>query len=170
MKDMQESLAKLRALKEDDKTEAAMLRSRIDEQSRLIMILKQRADEEILRAQALERITKELSDFKDQADNVLKNEIRKYSILDSRFNCLASNHEEMIKIKDEYKRVNQELREENSKLKNDNSRLFSQAIQDKDQKIQELEKKLSILKEQNTAVEAKFRLVLHFFVVINVYV
>ena len=40
MGDMQEKLQKLRALSEDDKTEAAMLRSRIDEQSQLIMILK----------------------------------------------------------------------------------------------------------------------------------
>ena len=41
MGDMQEKLKKLRGLAEDDKTENAMLRSRIDEQSQLIMILKQ---------------------------------------------------------------------------------------------------------------------------------
>ena len=41
MGDIQENLRKLRALSEDDKSEAAMLRSRIDEQSQLIMILKQ---------------------------------------------------------------------------------------------------------------------------------
>ena len=37
---MKANLEKLRSLSEDDKTEAAMLRSRIDEQSQLIMILK----------------------------------------------------------------------------------------------------------------------------------
>ena len=40
MSSMKANLEKLRSLSEDDKTEAAMLRSRIDEQSQLIMILK----------------------------------------------------------------------------------------------------------------------------------
>lgn len=157
---MQENLAKLKALKEDDKTEAAMLRSRIDEQSRLIMILKQRADEEIIRAQTLDRINKELTDFRENADHMLKNEIRKSTLLENRFHSLASNHEEMIKIKDEYKRVNQELREENTRLKNENARLFSKAIQEKDTRILELEKKFAVLKQENTNMEAKVRFVL----------
>lgn len=136
-----------------------MLRSRIDEQSRLIMILKQRADEELLRAQALDKVNKELTELKEHSDDVLKNEMRKYNILDSRFGNLASNHEEMIKIKNEYKRVNQELREENARLKNENSRMFSKVVQDKDAKIQELENKFAIMKEQNGSLEIKLRYV-----------
>ena len=42
---MQQNLDKLKNLSHDDKTETAMLRSRIDEQGQLICILKQRADE-----------------------------------------------------------------------------------------------------------------------------
>ena len=162
MQEMQENLAKLKALKADDKTEAAMLRSRIDEQSKLIMILKQRADEEIIRAQTLDRINKELTDFRENADSMLKNEIRKFTLLEGRFHSLAANHEEMIKFKDEYKRVNQELREENARLKNENARLFSKAIQEKDARILELEKKFVIIKQENTNMEAKLRFVLCF--------
>ncbi|KAK7109428.1 coiled-coil domain-containing protein 89-like [Littorina saxatilis] len=157
MDEMQESLAKLKSLKADDKTENALLRSRIDEQSRLIMILKQRADEEIVRAQTLDRINNELTDFREHADDMLKNEVRKFTLLENRFYSLASNHEEMIKIKDEYKRVNKELREENARLKSDNARLFSKAIQEKDAQILELEKKFVIVKQENTNMEAKFR-------------
>nr|KAG5709428.1 hypothetical protein BaRGS_029277 [Batillaria attramentaria] len=157
VQEMRETLSKLKNLKEDDKNEAGMLRSRIDEQSRLIMVLKQRADEEIIRAQTLDRVNKELIEFRDHADDLLKNELRKYNILEGRFQHLATNHEEMIKIKDEYKRVNQELREENARIKSENARLFSRAIQDKDARIQELEKKFATMREQNSNMEAKLR-------------
>lgn len=63
---MQTNLVKLKALTEDDKAENAKLRSRIDEQCQLIMILKQRADEGTIRTQTLEKINKELMDFRDK--------------------------------------------------------------------------------------------------------
>lgn len=63
---MQHNLSKLKALSEDDKTENAKLRSRIDEQCELIMILKQRADDGTLKIQTLEKINRELSSFRDQ--------------------------------------------------------------------------------------------------------
>ena len=43
------SLSKLNNLTADEKGELGLLRSRIDEQSQLIMILKNRADEHLLR-------------------------------------------------------------------------------------------------------------------------
>ena len=55
MVELQTNLSKLKALSEDDKTENALLRSRIDEQSQLIMILKQQTDEAVNRARSLER-------------------------------------------------------------------------------------------------------------------
>ncbi|XP_071102163.1 coiled-coil domain-containing protein 89-like [Haliotis cracherodii] len=157
MTDMEQTLSKLRALSEDDKTEAGMLRSRIDEQSQLIMILKQRADEAVIRTQTLDAINKELMEFRDNANEQLQHEIRKFNILDSRFNDLASNHEEMIKYKDEYKRVNQGLRAENAKLREDNAKLFSQAIAERDQQIAELDKKCSEIKSQYTVIEQRCR-------------
>lgn len=61
MSTIQENLAKLKGLKDDDKTETALLRSRIDEQSQLIMILKQRTDEAVQRARTLEARNEELN-------------------------------------------------------------------------------------------------------------
>ena len=158
---MEDTLSKLRALSEDDKTEAAMLRSRIDEQSQLIMILKKRADESLIRAQTLEKVNKELTDFRDNANEQLQHEIRKFNILDQRFNDLASNHEEMIKYKDEYKRVNKDLRAENAKLREDNAKLFSQAILDRDQQIEELGQKCTTLKSQYSTIEQKHRYIFY---------
>ncbi|KAI8793179.1 coiled-coil domain-containing protein 89-like isoform X1 [Biomphalaria glabrata] len=157
MEDMQKNLMKLKQLTEDDKMENTKLRSRIDEQCQLIMILKQRADEGTIRCQTLEKINKELLDFREQAEAMLKSEIKKYDVLDTRFNQLASNHEEMIQIKDEYKRANQELREDNTRLKDENGRLFSKTIAEKDNKIQELEKKCSTMSEQIVTLEQKLR-------------
>ena len=151
------NLAKLKGLSKDDKTENAMLRSRIDEQSQLIMILKNRADEAIVRTQTLEKINSELTEFRENATENLNHEIRKFNILDKRFNDLASNHEEMIKYKDEYKRVNAELRSENDKLRDENARLFSKAIIEKDQMIQKLEEKVASSQNQISALEAKLR-------------
>ncbi|CAL1528454.1 unnamed protein product [Lymnaea stagnalis] len=157
MDEMQENLGKLKALSEDDKLENSKLRSRIDEQCQLIMILKQRADDGTIRIQTLEKINKELLDFRDKAETMLKSEIKKFDILDGRFNNLASNHEEMIRIKDEYKRVNQELREENSRLKDENGRLFSNSIAEKDNRIYELEKKCTSFQEQCITLEQQLR-------------
>ena len=150
-------MSKLKGLAKDDKTENAMLRSRIDEQSQLIMILKNRADEAITRIQTLEKINTELVSFRDNAKEQLDQEIRKFKLLDGRFNDLASNHEELIKYKDEYKRVNIELRRENELLREDNARLFSQAILEKDELIGKLEGKLGAAKDQCAALESKYK-------------
>ncbi|XP_071151580.1 coiled-coil domain-containing protein 89-like, partial [Mytilus edulis] len=146
MSDMQRNLSKLKSLSEDDKTETAMLRSRIDEQSQLIMILKQRADDVSRKSQTLDKINKEMMDFRENAQEMLDGEIRKYNILNARFDDLASNHQELIKIKDEYKRSNQELRIENSRLREENERIFSGAVMEKDKQIAEMDRKLSSFK------------------------
>lgn len=157
MSDMQRNLSKLKSLSEDDKTETAMLRSRIDEQSQLIMILKQRADDVSRKSQTLDKINKEMMDFRENAQEMLDGEIRKYNILNARFDDLASNHQELIKIKDEYKRSNQELRIENSRLREENERIFSGAVMEKDKQIAEMDRKLSSFKEQYTMLEQKHR-------------
>ena len=157
MSDMQNNLQKLKGLSAEDKTEKAMLRSRIDEQSQLIMILKKRADEVSEKTRTVDRINKELVDFRDSSKDMLDYELKKSNMLSKRFDELAYNHEEMIKIKDEYKRSNKELREENARLKEDNARLFSGAIQEKDQQIADLERKMSEAKQMCTSLEQRNR-------------
>jgi len=115
--EVEHSMQNLRNLTEDDKTEIGFLRARVEEQSRLIMILKQRGDEYILRNKALETLTREFSEEKDALENEIKELDRKCELTNKRFMDLAENHEEMIKIKDEYKATNLILVEENRKYK-----------------------------------------------------
>ncbi|XP_077978620.1 coiled-coil domain-containing protein 89-like isoform X2 [Glandiceps talaboti] len=145
---MLDNLDKLRSLSKDDKTENAMLRSRIDEQSQLICILKQRSDEYVQKALTLDRVNKELEHFRDNAQHIIDNEIKKFNLLDKRFYELADNHEEMIRFKDEYKRQNEELRKQNAKLKDDNEKLFSGAIMERDEKINSMEKHIRSFQQQ----------------------
>ncbi|KAM4700675.1 coiled-coil domain-containing protein 89 [Discoglossus pictus] len=106
------SLSKLGLLPWDEKTENGLLRSRLDEQSQLICLLKRRADETLQRCQALERISQELERKSEEAQSRLLAEKKRGDQLEERFNMLASNHQDMIRFKDEYKRQNEELRAE----------------------------------------------------------
>lgn len=89
---------KLHNLTLDDKMENALLRSRIDEQSQLIMILKKRADEAIEARKQLEGFNSNLQGCKDDLEDQLRETSKKCEMLDARFFELASNHEEMIKV------------------------------------------------------------------------
>ena len=74
-----------------------------------------------------------------------------------RWHELAENHDEMIKIKDDYKRRNVDLTAENARLREDNAKLFSKAIQERDATIGELQKKLNAIKEQSSAMDKQNR-------------
>ena len=152
---MQANLTKLKALSSDDKTEKAMLRSRIDEQSQLIMILKQSADDSTMKVRTLEKINHELEKFRDESNDQLKRELRKFNMLDARFNDLAANHEQMIQFKDQYKRQNEMLRKENQRILSENERLFSKAINERDGIITEMDKKLVDLNCQCRDLDTK---------------
>ncbi|MBN3326412.1 CCD89 protein, partial [Atractosteus spatula] len=141
MDDVHTALEKLRGLSQDDKTESALLRSRIDEQSSLICILKQRADEMLLRCQALERINSELETLREDVHKELENERKRSSQLEQRFLDLAANHQELINFKDEYKRQKAELKEENERL----------------QLILQLTQELKDLAEQHKILEAEYK-------------
>ncbi|XP_033639262.1 coiled-coil domain-containing protein 89-like [Asterias rubens] len=146
--EMKENLDKLKKLSKDDKSESAMLRSRIDEQSALICILKQRADEALTQSQTLKRVNQELETFRCQAQEIIETEIKKSSMLDQRFFELAENHEEMIRIKDDYKHRNEELVKENAHLRSENTNLFSASLREKDEQIDSLQKHVLSLKDQ----------------------
>ncbi len=81
-------------------------------------------------------------------------------MLDERFSQLASNHEELIKFKDEYKRQNKHLRTENTRLKEENRRLFSKVLEEKDQRVQELEAELGRETKRCQVLEQKNKWVL----------
>ncbi|XP_078084322.1 coiled-coil domain-containing protein 89 [Mustelus asterias] len=150
---VQITLEKLRGLSQDDKTENALLRSRIDEQSQLICILKQRADESLLRCQTLETINTELENQHKALKQQLEGQVKQSAQLEERFMDLAFNHQEIIKFKDEYKSQNEELRKENEKLQRENESIFCKALEQKDDKIFKLSNELGKCLKQCKALE-----------------
>ncbi|XP_008570505.1 PREDICTED: coiled-coil domain-containing protein 89 [Galeopterus variegatus] len=135
---LKEALANLRGLSEEEKSEKAMLCSRIQEQSQLICILKRRSDEALERCQILELLNTELEEKRMQEAEKLKAQSKHVQKLEERFMTLAANHELMIRFKDEHKGQNIKLREENEKLRLENSSLFSQALKDEEAKVLQL--------------------------------
>lgn len=107
--EIEESLKNLRNLSQEEKTEQGMLKSRIEEQSRLIMSLKQRADDFIRKNMSFEKLNQELHDRNEQCEQEIKQTNAKFKDLLDKFNYLGNNHEQLIVIKDEYKHKNEEL-------------------------------------------------------------
>lgn len=138
MDGLREALANLRGLSEEEKGEKAMLRSRIQEQSQLICILKRRSDEALERCQILELLNSELEEKRMQEMEKMKVQNEQVQKLESRFMTLAANHELMIRFKDEHKSENVKLKEENEKLRQENNSLFSQALKDQENKVLQL--------------------------------
>ncbi|XP_021023661.1 coiled-coil domain-containing protein 89 [Mus caroli] len=138
MDGLREALANLRGLSEEEKGEKAMLRSRIQEQSQLICILKRRSDEALERCQILELLNSELEEKRLQEMEKLKAQSEHVQKLENHFMILASNHEQMIRFKDAHKSENVKLKEENARLRQENNSLFSQALKDQEAKVLEL--------------------------------
>ena len=93
-----ESLLTQRGLSEDERSENALLRSRIDEQSQLIMTLKRSADEALQTAASLDKRNRTLTADCKRACDDLAVQMRRFALLESRFNQLASNHKQMIEV------------------------------------------------------------------------
>lgn len=157
MDSIQKSLEKLWSLPTGDETETGMLRSRIDEQSSLICILKQRADELLLRCQALQKINTELEDQVTGCQKELDGEIKKAEMIERRFMDLAANNQAIIAFMDEYKNLNVQLKLENKQLQSENETLFSQKLQDKEVVVQKLMQEVKLLTEKYTNKENEYR-------------
>lgn len=155
MDSIQKSLEKLRSLSAEDTTE--VLRSRIDEQSSLILILKQRADEVLLRCQALEKINTELEGRVTDCQKELDSERKKAELLEKRFMDLAANNQAIIAFMDEHKNENTQLKLENKQLQSENETLFSQKLQDKEVFVQKLMQEIKHLTEKFTNKENEYR-------------
>ncbi|XP_063808514.1 coiled-coil domain-containing protein 89 [Pseudophryne corroboree] len=132
------SIQKLSSLPWDAETENRLLRSRLDEQSQLICMLKRRADDTLLQCQGLEEENRELQRRCTDAGSALAAERTRGDRLEDRFGTLAANHQDMIRFKDEYKRQNKALREECQSLR-DGKYL---ELLERDRDIQELRAQL----------------------------
>lgn len=158
--EMKANLEKLRALSKDDLTENGLLRSRIDQQCELICILKQRTDESLRKSMEVEKQYHELQRQRDDILTTLHSETRKFSVLEKRFAVLNQNHEELIKIKDDYKRENEKLRVENGCLKKENEGLFASVVKERDLQIHQLREEVKDLQNRYESAVASERYIL----------
>ena len=83
----------------------------------------------------------------------LQEEERLKALVEKRFNTLAENHEEMIKIKDEYKHSNQALMVENKKLKQENQMKFSAAVEERESQLSRLREELGAKYQRERELE-----------------
>ena len=148
---LDESMIKLRNISLEEKTEMGMLKERIDEQSRIIMMLKQRCDEYIHKNMALESINQELLDEKEKYDSELDDLKLKYKQILQRFETLSNYNEEIILIKDEYKQKNGELKEKINDLNGQLNRANN------DVKIKKLEEEIKFLNNLCRENESQLR-------------
>jgi chromosome segregation ATPase len=111
MEPLEASFQNLRNISDEEKTEIGKLKSRIDEQSRLIMILKQRGDDLINKNMSLESMNTQIETELENVKRELKLADVKYELIDKQFKVLSQNHDELIKIKDDYKNKNIQLLE-----------------------------------------------------------
>ncbi|XP_038157118.1 coiled-coil domain-containing protein 89 [Cyprinodon tularosa] len=137
-----------------------MLQSRIDEQSTLTCILKKRADEILLRYQALQKLNSDLEDQVAQSQKELANERKKSEILATRFTYLADNNQGIISFMKEHKNQNAKLQVENRRLQLENDSLFSKKLQDKEALVEKLVQENKLLREKCALNEKKSREIL----------
>ncbi|XP_074515457.1 coiled-coil domain-containing protein 89 [Sebastes fasciatus] len=144
-------------LSADDATETRMLRSRIEQQSSLICLLKQRADEVLLQCLALRKINIELEGRVTDCQKQLDGERKKSEVLEKRFMVLADNNQAIIAFMDEHKNHNAQLKLENKQLQSENETLFSHKLQEKEVFVQKLMQEIKQLTEKYTNTEKEYR-------------
>ncbi|XP_029348767.1 coiled-coil domain-containing protein 89 [Echeneis naucrates] len=142
---------KLLSFSAEHTMETEMLRSRIDEQSNLICMQKERADELLLRCEALQKINTELEDSVTDCKKELDDERKKAALLEERFMDLAANNQGIIVFMEEYKNQNAKLKMENKQLQSENDTLFSQKLHDKEVRVQKLMQDMKLLTEKSTS-------------------
>lgn len=79
---------------------------------------------------------------KQDLDVRVQEEQKQKALVEKRFSALAENHEEMIKIKDEYKCSNRTLITENERLKHENEAKFSAAVEEREVQLSSLREEL----------------------------
>jgi len=119
-------------------TQSDILRSRIDEQSNLICVLKNRNDQLLAKINASDAQNEILITQQSTLKTQIFGENKRFNQLEDHFNTLAKNHQEMINIKDEYKFGNEKLNGDNKELVLENLRLKNELNAKDNKKITEL--------------------------------
>lgn len=120
-------------------------------------MLKQRADEVLLRCQALEMLNVDQEGRATDCQKELDREKKKSELLERRFMVLAANNDAIIAFMDEYKQQNAQLKLVNKQLRLENETLFSQKLHDKEVFVQKLKQDIKQLTEKYTNKEKEYR-------------
>nr|XP_009675057.1 PREDICTED: coiled-coil domain-containing protein 89 [Struthio camelus australis] len=153
--DLNKGLWKFCGIPEEEKSEKALLRSRIEEQYHLICILKRRADDAHKRCKGLEQLNMKLEELRTEDAAKLKAQTQRIQCLEERFMDLADNHEKMIRFKDEHKKQNMQLWQENNRLRQENETLFSQTVREKEAEVLQLTSQARKLSQQLDSLQEK---------------
>lgn len=150
--DLTKGLEKLCESPEEEKSEKALLHSRLEQQHRLICILKKKADDARKRCKSLEQLNMELEKLRTEDAVKMKSQTQRIQHLEGRFMDLANNHEKMIQFKDEHKKRHTQLREENKRLQ-ENETLFSQTVREKEAEVLQLAAQARKLSQQLASLQ-----------------
>lgn len=115
---MDETFKDLRHITKEEKSELGMMKNRIDEQSRLIMVLKKSGDDYLNKNAVLETLNKQQNDQIEELEASIKKLDQNNTLISQRFKTLSDYNTEIIKFKDEYKEKNVKLNLELVALKN----------------------------------------------------
>ena len=74
------------------------------------------------------------------------------------FKTLSQNHDELVKIKDDYKVANDELRRRNAQLLDENNNMTFPLVQQKEEELTKLKGSSENLKSENACLQKSIRL------------
>lgn len=150
--DLTKGLEKLCKSPEEEKSEKTLLHSRLEQQHRLICILKKKADDARKRCKSLEQLNMELEKLRTEDAVKMKTQTQRIQHLERRFMDLANNHEKMIQFKDEHKKRHRQLWEENKCLQEKDT-LFSQTVREKEAEVLQLAAQARKLSQQLASLQ-----------------
>ncbi|NXT79468.1 CCD89 protein, partial [Zapornia atra] len=139
----------------EEKSERAVLQSRVEQQHRLVCILKEKADDANKRCRSLEQLKAELEKLRTEDAMKMKAQAQRIQHLERRFSDLANNHEKMIQFKDEHRKRHMQLWEENKRLQQENEALFSQTVREKEAEVLQLTARATELSQQLDSLQEK---------------
>ncbi|KFQ76955.1 Coiled-coil domain-containing protein 89, partial [Phoenicopterus ruber ruber] len=139
----------------EEKSEKALLHSRLEQQHHLICILKKKADDARIRCRGLEQQNVELEKLRTEDAVKMKSQTQRIQHLERRFMDLANNHEKMIQFKDEHRKRHMQLWEENKRLRQDNEALVSQTVREKEAEVLQLAAQARMLSQQLDSLQKK---------------
>ncbi|KAM6140442.1 coiled-coil domain-containing protein 89 [Pterocles gutturalis] len=155
MEDLRKGLEEICETPDEEKTEEALLRSRLEQQHHLICTLKKKADDARKCCKSLEQLNMELEKMRAEDAVKIQTQTQRIQLLEKRFTDLADNHEKMIQFKDEHKKRYMQLWEENKRLRQENEALSNQSVREKEAEVLQLTAQARSLSRQLDSLQEK---------------